>query len=133
MANLSVKKDGLTLMVITLEDMDGNKSQPVTLMFLNGQPATADMAYGEEMIPRSCTPGCPAGKGGPTVADLIGFTGDLDLSGRAIEDLTGLNLLTGLTGVNLSGSALTKISADKLPNALTTLISPDVPTWSKSS
>ena len=121
MANLSVKKDGLTLMVITLEDMDGNKSQPVTLMFLNGQPATADMAYGEEMIPDPVLRAALQEKVGPTVADLIGFTGDLDLSGRAIEDLTGLNLLTGLTGVNLSGSALTKITADKLPNALTTL------------
>ena len=108
-------------MVITLEDMDGNKSQPVTLMFLNGQPATADMAYGEEMIPDPVLRAALQEKVGPTVADLIGFTGDLDLSGRAIEDLTGLNLLTGLTGVNLSGSALTKITADKLPNALTTL------------
>ena len=102
MVNLSVKKDGLTLMVITLEDMDGNQSQPVTLMFLNGQPAAADMAYGEEMIPDPVLRATLQEKVGPTVADLIGFAGELDLSGCAIEDLTGLNLLTGLTGVNLS-------------------------------
>ena len=121
MVNLSVKKDGLTLMVITLEDMDGNQSQPVTLMFLNGQPAAADMAYGEEMIPDPVLRATLQEKVGPTVADLIGFAGELDLSGCAIEDLTGLNLLTGLTGVNLSGSALTKVTADVLPNALTIL------------
>lgn len=80
MVNLSVKKDGLTLMVITLEDMDGNQSQPVTLMFLNGQPAAADMAYGEEMIPDPVLRATLQEKVGPTVADLIGFAGELDLS-----------------------------------------------------
>ncbi len=118
MKNLSVKKDGMSLMVIALEDMDGNQSEPVTLMFLNGQPVTADMTYGEELIPDPMLRAALQEKVGLNVADLMDYSGKLDLSGLAIADLTGLQLLTSLTGVNLSGSALTEVTADMLPLAL---------------
>lgn len=121
MKNLSVKQEGMSLMVITLEDMDGNKSESVTLMFINGKPASPDADYGEDMIPDAALRAALQEKVGSTVADLIGFRGELDLSNLEIQDLTGLKLITGLTGVNLSRTALTKVTADVLPAGLSKL------------
>ena len=42
----------------------------------------------------------------PYLDELPNFTGTLDLSGTQVQDLTGLDLLTGMTGLNLSGCTL---------------------------
>ena len=121
MQNLSVNAQGLTLMVITLEDMDGNVSAPTTIMFIDGQVASPDAPYGEEMVPDPVLRQALIEKVGPTVADLLDYQGALDLSGLDITDLTGLTLLTGLTELNLSGTSLTTVTAGMLPAGLTLL------------
>ncbi|MEI3059172.1 MAG: S-layer homology domain-containing protein [Oscillospiraceae bacterium] len=119
--NLSVSQSGLSTMTIILEDMDGNKSEPVSVMFLNGRPADLETVYGEDMIPDPVLRAAIQEKVGPTIADLIQYVGELDLSGLAIADLTGLKLMPTLSGVNLSGTAITKVTADMLPAAMVKL------------
>ncbi len=121
MRNISVPQTGLATMVITLEDMDGNTSRATTLLFVDGKPASADMTYDETMIPDAVLRAALQEKVGKTLADLIGFEGALDLSGLKIADLTGLNLLTGITELNLGGTDLTVLDGSILPSGLTKL------------
>lgn len=58
---------------------------------------------------------------GPYITDLTKFTGTLDCSGKGVTDLTGLTRITGLTGLNLSGTKITKITSDMLPAGVTSL------------
>lgn len=59
---------------------------------------------------------------GPYVTDLGGFTGSLDCKNTEVKDLTGVaEYLTGLTGLNLTGTKVTKITSDMLPVGLETL------------
>ena len=53
--------------------------------------------------------------------DLAGFDKVLDLSGKPVSDLTGLNLLTGMTGVNLSETNVTEFNSDMVPASVTSV------------
>ena len=59
---------------------------------------------------------------GPYVTDLSGFTGVLDCKNTEVKDLTGIaQYLPGLTGLNLTGTKVTKLTSDMLPTGLETL------------
>ena len=53
--------------------------------------------------------------------DLAGFDKVLDLSGKPVADLTGLTLLTGMTGVDLSGTSVTEFNSDMVPASVTSV------------
>ncbi len=59
---------------------------------------------------------------GPYVSDLKDFTGTLNLTNTNVTDLTGIaEYLPGVTGLNLTGTGVTKITSDMLPEGLQTL------------
>ncbi len=65
----------------------------------------------------------PDGDGNLTEGALAVLTGTLDLSDKAISDLSGLSYATGISGLNLSGNAIRDISA---LSAMTSLLSLDL-------
>ena len=115
MRRISIPTSGISTMTITVTDIDGNVSEPVTQMFLDGMPANLDDAFGEDMIPDAKLREALQEKAGPTLGDLLDFTGALDLSNLVIKDLTGLNILTGITELNVSGTFITEITASQIP------------------
>ena len=59
---------------------------------------------------------------GPYVTDLTGFDGKLDLSNTNAADLTGIaEYLTSLTGLDLTGTDIVRLTSDMLPDSLTEL------------
>jgi|GEM_PF-1589343 len=46
----------------------------------------------------------------PTVAQLAALTGALSCANKGVQDLTGLNLATGLTGLTLNGNSISDVS-----------------------
>lgn len=59
---------------------------------------------------------------GPYVTDLSGFTGVLNCANTNVADLTGVReYLPGLTGLNLAGTKMTKVTSSMLPSGLKTL------------
>ncbi|MDY4218887.1 MAG: discoidin domain-containing protein, partial [Candidatus Faecousia sp.] len=115
MRRISIPTSGISTMTITVTDIDGNVSEPVTQMFLDGMPANLDDEFGEDMIPDAKLREALQEQAGPTLGDLLDFTGALDLSNTVIKDLTGLNLLTGITELNVSGTFITEITASQIP------------------
>ncbi len=117
--NIAVPAEGIATMIITVTDKDGNVSEPVTKLFYNGTEMPADGTYGEELIPDAALRAALNEQVGTTVADLLNFKGELDLSGTAVADLSGLNLLTGLRGLKISDTPITVLDAANLPTSLT--------------
>ncbi len=122
MERLSVGNTGLSTVVLVVTDIDGNVSEPVTMMFLDGYPADLTVEYGAERFPDAALLEAIRTLVGPTLEDLLGFQGTLDLSGYGISNLTGLTALTGLTEVDLSGNPLTVLDAHLLPSGLQKLV-----------
>ena len=118
MKDLSVNSTGVSTMTITLEDIDGNKSLPTTLLFINGKPGSLDTAYGEEIIPDPVLRAKLQEMGLTTIQHLTSYTGDLDLSNLDVQELTGLTLMTSLTGLTLTGTPTTELTASQLPTSL---------------
>lgn len=59
---------------------------------------------------------------GPYVTDLSGFIGVLNCANTNVADLTGVReYLPGLTGLNLTGTKMTKVTSSMLPSGLKTL------------
>lgn len=59
---------------------------------------------------------------GPYVTDLTGFDGKLDLANTNTADLTAIaEYLTSLTGLDLTGTDIVRLTSDMLPDSLTEL------------
>ncbi len=121
MERVGVGSSGLSTVVVTVTDLDGNVSDPITFMFLDGYLADLTAEYGAERFPDAALLEAIRAQVGPTLEDLLNFRGSLDLSDCGITDLTGLDALTGLTQVDLSGNPLTELSGSDLPTGLAEL------------
>ena len=105
----SISGDGL-LSVVT-GDFAGNKSEPTVVMIQNGQVVDPTNLITEEHFPDAALLKAVKEQVGLTLDTLEKFDGTLDLSGTEVSDLTGLDRLTAMTGVNFSNcTSLTEIS-----------------------
>jgi Leucine-rich repeat (LRR) protein len=83
--------------------------------YFNGS-VSVTVSASEATIPDAALRGClntrlsQAADVQPTPAQLSGLTGSLSCSSKGVRDLTGLNLATGLTGLNLSGNSISDVS-----------------------
>ncbi len=96
----SLKSD-TGILTVVLEDYCGNLSEPMNLLL--GTDVTAEITA--DIIPD----GALRAKiietvGGNTVGDMMKYRGALDLSNLGIKNLKGLELMTGVTSINLSGN-----------------------------
>ena len=107
---------------VTVTDYSGNVSAPVTVSIVDGAIVDLTMEYGEDQIPDPALRAALQELVGPTMADLINFEGDLDLSDLGITDLTGLTLVNNLKSVDLSGNDFTELTGDMLPGGLEKII-----------
>ena len=119
--NVAIPDSGAASMVIIMTDMDGNVSEPVTFLFYDGALLDMGSAYDATLIPDAALRAAMQKQVGTTLQDLITYKGGLDLTGLAVKDLTGLNLVAGLTELNLTGTAITKLVADNVPSSVKTL------------
>ena len=117
MQNITVPAEGMATMIITVTDKDGNVSEPVTKLFSDGIEMALDGGYAD-LIPDAVLRAALEAQAGPTLADLLAFTGELDLTGLSVNSLAGLNLVTGLSGLNVSGTAITELVDAHLPTSL---------------
>ena len=84
-----------------MEDIDFNVSEPVTILFQDGELATGNSVFGDDLFPDETLREAVRKQVGETYDALNGFKGTLDLSGTDVADLTGLNYLGSMTGLNL--------------------------------
>lgn len=112
---IPIKTTGSDFMTVRVEDIYGNVSEPVTFLFQNGRPATGSL--GSDMFPDAALAAAVAAQVGTTYDQLSAFTGTLNLSGTAVADLTGINYLGNMTGLNLTNcTSLTTVDMTQLPN-----------------
>ena len=123
--NIAVAESGLTSMIITVTDKDGNVSEPVTKLFYDGIEMAQDGTYDETLIPDPALRAALQEQVGDTLADLLAFDGTLDLSGAEVSDLTGLTLMTKLTGLDLTGTQLEVLYAEDIPSSVTEIVLDD--------
>lgn len=102
---------------IVLEDYTGNMSEPVYYTIC--EDPTAEIT--SEMFPDPVLLEAVKEQVGMTMEELLAFNGTLDLSGKAVEDLTGLSAIGKLTALDLSGTNIKEISKGQLPKSLTSL------------
>ena len=121
MEGINVGTSGLTTVTITLTDLYGNVSAPMSIVFLNGEVADLSTSLSPELFPDEMLRYALEQTVGTSLQELLDYTGALDLSDYGIADLTGLSMLTGVTELDLSGNAITELTADMLPPALTKL------------
>ena len=119
--NIAVPNQGMATMIITVTDKDGNVSEPVTKLFRDGIEMALDGGYAD-LIPDAELRAALEVQAGPTLADLLAFTGELDLKGYAVESLAGLNLVTGLTKLDVSGTKIERLVESDLPTSLTEIV-----------
>jgi len=124
MQNISVPGEGMATMIITITDKDGNVSEPVTKLFRDGIEMALDGGYAN-LIPDAVLCAALVEQAGPTLAELLAFTGELDLTGLDVKSLAGLNLVTGLSGLNVSGTSITELVDADLPTSLTEIVAGD--------
>ncbi len=86
---------------VIMEDFAGNLSEPT--VFYKDAPQDGEIT--RAMIPDEALYNAVINQAGNTVAKAAAFTGTLDLSGSDVKDLTGISLLSSMTGLNLSGCA----------------------------
>ena len=99
------------LLSVVTEDFAGNKSEPTVVMIENGQVVDPTNLITEEHFPDAALLAAVKEQAGLTLDALEKFTDTLDLSGTEVSDLTGMDRLTAMTGVNFSNcTALTDIS-----------------------
>lgn len=97
---------------LVMEDYAGNKSVPLFVR---------DIELSSEMFPDAALLNALNELGYNKVSDLTKITGTLDLSNRDIKDLTGLKLITEMTGVNLSNTKLERLSEAYFPAKITSI------------
>ncbi len=110
--NIAVPQSGLSTMVLTVTDMDGNVSEPVTKIFVDGREIAPDSEFAPSLFPDPVLLSAVQTKVGKTLNDLFTFKGPLDLSGEAITNLTGLKIISGITELDLTGTAITELTPD---------------------
>ena len=114
----SLSGDG-TLSVVT-QDFAGNTSIPTVVQIADGQIVDPTDLIGSEQFPDEALLAAVQKQVGVTLASLEEFTGTLNLANSEVADLTGLDLIPGLTGLNLSNcTALTDLSGLDANTALT--------------
>ena len=118
--NFSLSTSNCSLSV-KVTDFSGNVSEATTVAVMDGAIVDLSSEYGEDMIPDAKLREALRNQVGKTLGDLVAFSGSLDLSNKVIMDLTGLNLLTGVTDLNVSGNFMTKITASQIPAGVKTL------------
>ena len=121
MQNIAIPAEGMATMIITVTDKDGNVSEPVTKLFRDGIEMALDGGYAD-LIPDEALRTALEEQAGPTLAELLAFTGELDLTDLPVESLAGLNLVTGLSGLNVSGTGITQLVDADLPTSLTEIV-----------
>lgn len=108
-----------TLSVVT-QDFAGNTSVPTIVQIADGQIVDPTDLIGSEQFPDEALLAAVQKQVGVTLASLEEFTGTLNLANSEVADLTGLDLIPGLTGLNLSNCiALTDLSGLDANTALT--------------
>ena len=98
---IPIAESGSDFLTIRVEDIDFNVSDPVTIQFQDGKPVTGDSAFGDELFPDANLRKAVREQVGENYDALSGFNGTLDLSGTDVVDLTGLNYLGSMKGLNL--------------------------------
>jgi len=93
------------LLSVVVEDYSGNFSEPTVLQLENGVVVDPTDLIGEEQIPDAALRSAVRTQIGVTLSALNEYEGALDLSGTAVSDLTGLELIPGLTAIDFSGCA----------------------------
>ena len=88
-----------TLSVVT-EDFAGNRSIPTTLQIENGVVVNPTDMITSEHFPDPALLNAVKTQVGVTLSSLKKFTGTLDLSNTAVANLTGIERLTNMTGLN---------------------------------
>ena len=91
------------LLEVVVEDFSGNLSEPTVLQLENGVLVDPTDLVGEEQIPDAALRSAVRTQIGVTLSALGEYEGKLDLSGTAVSDLTGLELIPGLTAIDFSG------------------------------
>ena len=105
------------LLSVVVEDYSGNFSEPTVLQLENGVVVDPTDLIGEEQIPDAALRSAIRTQIGVTLTALAEYEGELDLSGTAVADLTGLELIPGLTAIDFSDCAdLEEISGLTNPN-----------------
>ena len=98
---IPIAQSGSDSLTIRVEDIDFNVSEPVTILFQDGELATGNSVFGDDLFPDETLREAVRKQVGETYDALNGFKGTLDLSGTDVADLTGLNYLGSMTGLNL--------------------------------
>ena len=91
------------LLEVVVEDFSGNFSEPTVLQLENGVLVDPTDLIGEEQIPDAALRSAIRTQIGVTLTALAEYEGELDLSSTAVADLTGLELIPGLTAIDFSG------------------------------
>lgn len=102
------------LLSVVVEDFAGNVSAPTVLQLENGVPVDPTDLITEEHFPDPALLNAVRTQVGVTLASLPEFTGTLDLTGTSVKDLTGMERLTAMTGLNFTNcTAIEDISGLK--------------------
>ena len=108
-------------MEVTVTDFSGNVSAPTTVVVVDGKVVDLNAEYGEDLIPDVKLRAALRELVGPTIGDLLDYSGDLNLSSRVIKDLTGLNMVSGVKKLNLNNNFITEITSAQIPSGTTEL------------
>ncbi len=90
------------LLSVVVEDYSGNRSEPTVLQLEDGVPVDPTDLIGAEQFPDPALLSAVRTQVGITLTALAEYEGALDLSGSAVQDLTGLELLPGLTAIDFT-------------------------------
>ncbi len=91
------------LLEVVVEDFSGNFSEPTVLQLENGVLVDPTDLISEEQIPDTALRSAIRTQIGVTLTALAEYEGELDLASTAVADLTGLELIPGLTAIDFSG------------------------------
>ena len=99
---------GSKMATVTVTDRYGNQSSPT--MFINGVMADLDSEITEDFIPDEALRQAIMEQAGSTLGEMLDYKGALDVSGLPVADLTGLNLMTGITSLNIANTQVSDLT-----------------------
>ena len=94
------------LLSVVVEDYSGNRSEPTVLQLEYGVVVDPTDLIGEEHIPDAVLRSVIRSQIGVTLTALADYEGTLDLTATAVKDLTGLELIPGLTAIDFTDCVL---------------------------
>ena len=97
----SIPSNATGILSVVTEDFAGNMSEPTILQLENGVPVDPTDLISEKEFPDAALLSAVKAQVGVTLSSLSEFTGTLDLSNTEVANLTGIERLTGMTGLNL--------------------------------